>query len=103
MNVSVFSGTILLDTGVVGEGVELVSGILQALAGGVFLYVTFFEILDGHVGHNSNIPCLLAILAGFVLMCLLALLEEDTGEETQVFHPVQASENSTLSPLINSN
>lgn len=75
-----FSGTVLLDTGLAGEGIEVISGVLQALASGVFLYVTFFEILEGHVGPKSSVGSLIAILAGFILMALLALLEEGSTE-----------------------
>ncbi|GFN76734.1 Zinc transporter zip1-like [Plakobranchus ocellatus] len=75
----------------IGIGIELTSGhvnetakllassILQGLAGGTFLYVTFLEILCLHVGHygNGNFLHVFFVLLGFVIMAATKLLDND--------------------------
>ena len=60
---------------------EVVSGVLQALCGGVFIYVTFIEILAREfVGSNSVIKTG-AVFAGFIMMALLALVPTGALED----------------------
>lgn len=48
--------------------VNLINGILQGLASGIFIYVTFFEILYGILNHMSPLGHLVVTLTGFGVM-----------------------------------
>lgn len=48
--------------------VNLINGVLQGLASGIFIYVTFFEILYGILTHISPLGHLVVTLTGFGLM-----------------------------------
>ena len=74
-------GMALMETGH-GEsrGVNIANGILQSLATGVFIYVTFFEILLEEISHEeTSMMKLMWMLVGFVTMALLGIIPEDTG------------------------
>ena len=60
---------------------EVVSGILQALCGGVFIYVTFIEILSREFVGSSSIIKTAAVFIGFAVMALLKLVPHGTIEE----------------------
>lgn len=60
----------------------ILNGTLQGLATGVFIYVTFFEILQEELGHGkADFVKLTFMLAGFAVLALLALIPEDKGYE----------------------
>jgi len=65
--------TISATTGESGS-FELVSGVLQAVCCGVFIYVTFLEILAREFAHSSSLIKTVAVFAGFGLMALLTLI-----------------------------
>jgi len=52
--------------------VMLINGILQGIATGVFIYVTFFEILNDKVNSKTSFRNILAIFFGFVVMAAIA-------------------------------
>ena len=66
-----------------GSGNELArllaSSILQGLAGGTFMYVTFLEILCLHIGHHGqgNFFHIFWALVGFALMAATKLFDKD--------------------------
>ena len=62
-----------------GDDVTIASAVLIALTGGVFLYVTFFEILNGEISANSHIAKHIAALCGFALMALISLVPHEHG------------------------
>lgn len=71
---------IFLTSGGVNDGARLLSSsILQGLASGTFLYVTFLELLCVYIGHNSkgDFLSLFFSMTGFVLMTLVKLLDHD--------------------------
>ena len=76
----VLIGMSIMETG--GEGsvtLDATNGILQAIATGVFIYVTFFEILYGEITHHStSITKLMFLFLGFACMALLGLIPEET-------------------------
>ncbi|KAK2171304.1 hypothetical protein NP493_1080g00000 [Ridgeia piscesae] len=76
----VIIGMSIMETG--GEGnmsLDAANGILQGLATGVFIYVTFFEILYGEITHHdTSMTKLLCLLMGFACMALLGLIPEET-------------------------
>ncbi|CAD5125616.1 unnamed protein product [Dimorphilus gyrociliatus] len=48
--------------------IDLINGILQGLASGIFIYVTFFEILQGSLTYNSPLSHLIVTIIGFGVM-----------------------------------
>ncbi|ESO10655.1 hypothetical protein HELRODRAFT_72339 [Helobdella robusta] len=57
---------------------DLVNGILQALACGTFIYVTFFEIFYEQLGHGKTTFCkILLVIVGFAFIALIGLLPEE--------------------------
>jgi zinc transporter 1/2/3 len=55
---------------------SITSGILQALACGTFLYVTFFEILPHELSQSENrLLKLLALLLGFSVVCFVLFID----------------------------
>lgn len=54
---------------------QLISGILQAIAGGTFLYVTFFEVLPHEMNAGGNrLLKVLAIILGFTFIATMMIL-----------------------------
>ncbi|XP_069138213.1 zinc transporter ZIP1-like [Argopecten irradians] len=53
------------------------SGILQSLAAGTFLYVTFFEILQKELANKYSLLKVFLTLVGFAAMAALKLLDTD--------------------------
>lgn len=60
---------------------NVLSGILQGLACGTFLYVTFFEVLP-HELNNSDLrtPKMIFIILGFAASCAIVFLDPDTSK-----------------------
>lgn len=57
------------------------NGIMQAIATGSFIYVTFFEILSEEINHMSATKSRLGFLIlGFALMAALGLIPEETKD-----------------------
>lgn len=55
---------------------SIMNGILQALACGTFLYVTFFEVLPHELSQSENrLLKLLALLLGFSVVCCILFLD----------------------------
>ena len=53
-------------------------GVLQAIAVGTFIYVTFFEILSEELTtHASSLSKVIFVAIGFMLMALLDLVPEE--------------------------
>ena len=48
------------------------SPVLQALATGTFIYVTFLEVLQKELSHGHSISKVFSVLSGFVLFALLS-------------------------------
>ncbi|KAK3778132.1 hypothetical protein RRG08_052279 [Elysia crispata] len=57
----------------------LASSILQGLAAGTFMYVTFLEILSLHIGHHGerNVFHVIWALVGFSMMAATKLFDKD--------------------------
>jgi len=54
---------------------DIANGILQGIAGGTFLYITFFEVLPHELNSpNNRMPKLLFVLAGYSCICGLLFL-----------------------------
>lgn len=59
----------------------ILSGILQGLACGTFLYVTFFEVLP-HELNNSDLRTwkMIFVILGFAASCAIVFLDPDTAK-----------------------
>lgn len=72
---------IAIGIGVTGSGDDSVqdkaSGILQSLAAGTFLYVTFFEILQKELSNGYSLLKVFLTFVGFAAMAALKLLDSD--------------------------
>lgn len=60
---------------------SVLSGVLQGIACGTFLYVTFFEVLP-HELNNSDLrtPKMIFIILGFAASCAIVFLDPDTAK-----------------------
>ena len=69
----------------VGEpttAMDIVDGVLQALATGTFIFVTFFEILQEEIDpRDTSISKVSSALAGFIVMSLLMIIPENSEPE----------------------
>ena len=76
-----------------GDGFIILSGILHALCGGIFLYITFVGILSRELIGNGRTIKILAVVLGYLLLALVKLvpsegdyipddLENDTEQTT---------------------
>ena len=77
-------GTVIAETTEASQGIDLVNGILQGIATGVFIYVTFFEILEGKVHRKTRVLDLVAIAVGFFIMAAIAAIP--SGEISEPEH-----------------
>ena len=69
-----------LTEGRINETAELLaSSVLQGVAGGTFLYVTFLEILCMHIGHHStgNFYYVFFAMLGFCIMAASKIFDHD--------------------------
>ncbi|XP_023713129.1 zinc transporter ZIP1 isoform X2 [Cryptotermes secundus] len=65
---------------------SITNGILQGLACGTFVYVTFFEVLPHELNQKENrLLKLLALLLGFSVVCFVLFL--DPAESPHCSHP----------------
>ncbi|XP_060079049.1 zinc transporter ZIP3-like [Ylistrum balloti] len=71
-------GLAVTSTGSADDSAQNISsGILQSLAAGTFLYVTFFEILQKELSNGYSLLKVFLTLVGFAAMALLKLLDKD--------------------------
>ena len=57
-----------------GPDLDLVSGLLQGITSGCFIYVTFCEILEGQLTHETAYSKILAMVLGFAFLSAFAAL-----------------------------
>ena len=78
MPFGVMLGTIMTESGHTGNNLDIANGVLQAIAMGTFIYVTFFEILQEEVDpSDTSIIKIVFISIGFMMMALLDLIPEE--------------------------
>jgi len=77
MPLGVLIGLIMTEVVSTHGNIDIANGILQAIAMGTFIYVTFFEILQEEVDpEDTSLGKIVCIAAGFALMALLNLIPE---------------------------
>lgn len=54
--------------------VELANGILQALTSGCFIYVIFYEILDGQITDSTPLAKIVAVFVGYAFLASFAAI-----------------------------
>jgi len=54
--------------------VELANGILQALTSGCFIYIIFYEILEGQINQNTPFSKILATFVGYIFLASFAAI-----------------------------
>ena len=75
--IGIIAGTVLTESGQSGPEFTLVTGILQGLACGVFLYVTFFEVLHKELAENQDMLKTLSVIVGYSVITLINLFLPD--------------------------
>ena len=54
---------------------DVANGVLQGIAGGTFLYITFFEVLPHEfMSHKMRLPKVLCVLVGYSCICALLFI-----------------------------
>lgn len=75
--VGVAIGTAVTETGQQSLATDVASAVLQGLATGTFLYVTFFEVLLDQMKDDYNVLKVLAVIVGFACITVLELFSEE--------------------------
>ncbi|XP_060079032.1 zinc transporter ZIP1-like [Ylistrum balloti] len=70
-------GLAISSSGSTGSTQDIISGILQSLAAGTFVYVTFFEILQKELTNGYSMLKVFLTFIGFGAMAALKLLDKD--------------------------
>ena len=60
--------------------IGMVSGILQALTAGVFIFIIFCEIWEEHLGKDQPIWKLFFMFLGFAVMAALSSIPHEHGD-----------------------
>ena len=77
MPLGVLIGIVMTEIESGGGNVDIANGLLQAVAMGTFIYVTFFEILQEEVdADDTSLGKIVCIAVGFAIMALLILIPE---------------------------
>ncbi len=77
-------GTAIYETGGGNNTVDILSGVFQALSGGVFIYCTFLQILATEITHDSPFSNIVAVLFGYGLMCGLAAIPQGDDSDNNI-------------------
>ena len=64
-------GTLISETSANSFSMQVISTVLQGIATGTFLQVTFFEVLYKEIGERCSLIKVFATLVGFLLMAVL--------------------------------
>ena len=87
----------MVEMGNESDTVEIMNGILQSMATGTFIYVTFFEILQEELcTEDSSMWKVFFVFVAFASMALLCLIPEEeasvlTGHDVHSLAPVDGA------------
>jgi len=99
MPLGVLIGLVMTEAQSTGSSVDIANGLLQAIAMGTFIYVTFFEILQEEVdSEDTSLGKIVCIAAGFAIMALLDLIPEEDDSAARANYVSM----STFAPPVNS-
>jgi len=77
MPLGVLIGIVMTEIESGSGNIDVANGLLQAIAMGTFIYVTFFEILQEEIdSEDTSLGKIVCIAAGFALMAMLNLIPE---------------------------
>jgi zinc transporter 1/2/3 len=92
MPVGVLIGLVMTETRSNSSSIDVANGVLQAIAMGTFIYVTFFEILQEEVNpEDTSIAKVVFIAIGFAMMALLILIPEEQLVVHSLVHNVTSA------------
>eukprot|EP00914_Ancora_sagittata_P023783 GHVO01047023.1.p1 GENE.GHVO01047023.1~~GHVO01047023.1.p1 ORF type:complete len:385 (+),score=59.61 GHVO01047023.1:41-1195(+) len=78
MPLGVIIGMVIVEVGQEGPALNILNGVLQGIATGTFIYVTFFEILQEEIdAHDTSLSKVISVFVGFALMALLSAVPEE--------------------------
>jgi len=72
--IGVIVATLVYETMESDHRVELANGILQALTSGCFIYIIFYEILEGQINQNTPFSKILATFIGYIFLASFAAI-----------------------------
>ena len=82
--VGIVLGMIIMETGSGdSELVQIVNGLLQSIATGIFIYVTFFEILQDELNRpsGSNVIKVASVICGFLMISAFGLMPKEEDDD----------------------
>ena len=68
-------GFAVYETSGSNSAIDITGGIFLGIAAGIFLYITFLEILNEELSHDTYISKPLAVFLGFTFMALMVLMD----------------------------
>jgi len=75
------AGMVMSEVGEPNQAMRIVDGVLQSLATGTFIFVTFFEILQEEIDpRDTSLSKVSSALVGFIVMSLLMLIPIEPAE-----------------------
>jgi len=99
MPLGVLIGLVMTEIESTSGHVDIANGVLQAIAMGTFIYVTFFEILQEEIdSEDTSLGKIICIAAGFALMAVLNLIPEG-GNLTTASHAGAWNTTTVLPPF----
>jgi len=72
--IGVIVATLVYETMESDHRVELANGILQALTSGCFIYIIFYEILEGQINQSTPFSKILATFIGYIFLASFAAI-----------------------------
>ena len=90
-------GTCVMEINGAGDTLAIAAGVLQAMTAGMFIYVIFFQILNGEISGHSSIYKLIAMVIGFG--CMAGLVAVPGASPT----PYEDNTGHLLDPLASQN
>jgi len=88
--IGVIVATLVYENYEMDSRVELANGILQALTSGCFIYVIFYEILDGQINQKTPVGKILATLFGYLFLASFAAIPGSSSY--QIHNKIQTSD-----------
>lgn len=84
--IGVAIATAVFETADASEAIDLANGVLQAVTSGCFIYVVFYEILDGQITDNTPLSRIAAVFFGFVFLAAFAAIPGSGAYDHQRTH-----------------
>ena len=79
--VGIVIGFVISELGSNSDHIDIVGSVFLAIAAGIFIYITFLEILNEELSNDKGIAKPIAMLLGFIFMALMVVVEEIETED----------------------